>query len=308
MKISKPNFWQKRLHIITILLTPFSLIFLLISKFKKYFISENQFSIPIICVGNIYIGGTGKTPLAIKIADEINYNLKPAIVKKFYKSHKDEHLLIKNKFKDLFLNFKRSDAIKEAIKKKFNLIILDDGFQDYSIKKNLNILCFNSKQLIGNGMLFPSGPLREEFASIKRAKIIVINGNRNESFEEKILKISKDIQIFYSKYNPINLNEFKDKKILAFAGIGNPENFFNLLKDNNINIVKEMKFPDHYNYSKKELDNLVELSQENSAILLTTEKDYFRIEEAYRKKINHLKISVEITNKDNFIKEIKKFI
>ena len=308
MKISKPNFWQKRLHIITILLTPFSLIFLLISKFKKYFISENQFSIPIICVGNIYIGGTGKTPLAIKIADEINYNLKPAIVKKFYKSHKDEHLLIKNKFKDLFLNFKRSDGIKEAIKKKFNLIILDDGFQDYSIKKNLNILCFNSKQLIGNGMLFPSGPLREEFASIKRAKIIVINGNRNELFEEKILKISKDIQIFYSKYNPINLNEFKDKKILAFAGIGNPENFFDTLKNNNLDLKKTISYPDHYNFTKSELEKIVDISKKDNLEILTTEKDFYRIKDFKIEQIKCFKIELEILNNKKFISQIIKNI
>lgn len=308
MKISKPNFWQKRFNIITILLTPFSLIFLFISKFKKYFISENQYSIPIICVGNIYVGGTGKTPLAIKIADALNYKLKPAIVKKFYKSHRDEHLLIKNKFKNLFLNFKRSDAIKEAIAKKFNLIILDDGFQDYSIKKNLNILCFNSKQLIGNGMLFPSGPLREEFASIKRAKIIVINGNRNELFEEKILKISKDIQIFYSKYNPINLNEFKDKKILAFAGIGNPDNFFDTLKNNNLDLKKTISYPDHYNFTKSELEKIVDISKRDNLEILTTEKDFYRIKDFKIEQIKCFKIELEILNNKKFISQIIKNI
>ena len=121
------------------------------------------------------------------------------------------------------------------------------------------------------------------------------------NIENKILNENNEIKIFYTKYILKDSERFKDKKVIAFAGIGNPQNFFSLLKNSNINVIEEIKFPDHYNYSKKELDNLVELSQENSAILLTTEKDYFRIEEAYRKKINHLKISVEITNENNKI-------
>ena len=96
--------------------------------------------------------------------------------------------------------------------------------------------------------------------------------------------------------------------MIAFAGIGNPENFFNLLKDNNINVVKEIKFPDHYNYSKKELKNLINESKEDNTILITTEKDYLRIDENYKKNIDYLIITVDIKNRNQFTEEIKKII
>ena len=132
---------------------------------------------------------------------------------------------------------------------------------------------------------------------------------RNEYVIEKIiLKISTTVKIFYTKYKIQNIDEFKNKKITAFAGIGNPENFFTLLKDNNINVVKEIKFPDHYNYTKNELENIITETKKNSEILVTTEKDFMRIDEDYKKDINYLKISVDIKNRDKFIEEIKKII
>jgi tetraacyldisaccharide 4'-kinase len=126
--------------------------------------------------------------------------------------------------------------------------------------------------------------------------------------ESKILNKNKEVKIFYTKYKGQNIGEFKNKKVTAFAGIGNPENFFNLLKYDNINVVKEMKFPDHYNYSKKELENLINEAKENNTILITTEKDYFRIDENYKKNINYLKIAVDIKNRNQLIEEIKKII
>ena len=119
---------------------------------------------------------------------------------------------------------------------------------------------------------------------------------------------NKAIKIYYTKYKPTNINEFKNKNVLAFAGIGNPANFFDLLKKNNINIIGEKKFPDHYNYSEKELEYLINKAKEKNSILLTTEKDYFRINKKYKKNINFLRIKVEIENKEDFVEEIKKII
>ena len=82
------------------------------------------------------------------------------------------------------------------------MVILDDGFQDRKIKKNLNIICFNQKQLIGNGFILPSGPLREGLKSLNKANIILINGKKDKNFEDKVLSINKDLEIFYSNYRP----------------------------------------------------------------------------------------------------------
>ena len=188
------------------------------------------------------------------------------------------------------------------------MAILDDGFQDSSIKKNLSIICFNEKQWIGNGLTIPSGPLRESLSALKRANCVIINGEKNTNIENKILNKNKNIKIFYTKYIATNLNDFKNKKVISFAGIGNPTNFFNLLKQNQINIVEQIGFPDHYNYSTKDMENLVKKSKENNITLLTTEKDYLRIDKNYRNSIKYLKIQTDIAGKNRFIEELKKFI
>lgn len=262
-----------------------------------------------ICIGNIYLGGTGKTPLSILINNELEkLKKKSVIIKKFYKSHIDEHRLIKKETSSLILNKKRSDALLEAKKKGFKVAILDDGFQDYAIKKDLSILCFTSKQLIGNGLILPAGPLREGLNSIKKSKILIINGNKNRSFEKKIFNISKEIRVFYSKYEPSNISEFKNKNVLAFAGIGNPINFFDILNNNGFTVKKRISFPDHYKYNKEELKKIINESKKNKLEIITTEKDYLKIKNYGFKNIKYLKIKLKIYEKKNLIKEILKYI
>ncbi len=310
MKIFKPKFWEKNhLNLFAILLLPISIIIQILSLIKKKIIGSKNFDIPIICIGNIYLGGTGKTPLSIKIFEIISkLKKKPAIIRKFYKNYYDEINLIKKKISNLFVNSSRIKAIDQAIENKFDTIILDDGFQDYSVKKNLNILCFNEKQLIGNGHTIPSGPLRQNFNSIKDCQIIVINGKRNKDFENKIKNISNRINIFYSKYVAVNINSFKNKKLLAFAGIGNPVNFFNLLDESGLNVKKRISFPDHYLYSKKELEKLIDFAKKNSLEIITTEKDYFRLKNFNFKEIDYLSVKLEIFNENLLIQELKKYI
>ena len=179
MKLYKPKFWDKNKNFFSILLFPISLIYLCVIKLRKILISKKQFKIPIICVGNIYIGGTGKTPTSIYVAQQLlKGGLNPVIIRKYYKNHQDEYELIKNHFKNLILNKNRSSAIIEAENSMYDLAVLDDGFQDYKIKKDLNILCFNSNQLIGNGLVIPSGPLRENLSVLKDAHLILINGEK----------------------------------------------------------------------------------------------------------------------------------
>ena len=136
----------------------------------------------------------------------------------------------------------------------------------------------------------------------------MINGKKNTNIENEILEKNKSIKIFYTRYIAENIDNFKNKKIICFAGIANPLNFFNLLKDNNLNIFEQISFPDHYNYSKAEIEDLKKNAKENDAFLLTTEKDYLRINENYKESISYLKIKVEIENKNQFIEEIKKII
>ena len=309
MNFFKPKFWDKnQISFFSVLLFPISLLIKVLNFFKRFLTKTNQSSIPIICVGNIYLGGTGKTPLCIEIFSILkNLNMNPVFVRKKYDSFQDEADLQKQ-VGPVYQNNKRIEAVREALQDKANVAILDDGFQDFSINKDLSIVCFNKKQWVGNGLIIPSGPLREGLSALKRANCVVINGEKNSDIENKIFSKNKEIKIFYAKYRAQNINEFKNKKVIAFAGIGNPENFFNLLKDNKIDIIEEIKFPDHHKYSEETLESLINKTKKNNTILLTTEKDYFRIDENYKQNINFLKIEVEIENRNQFIDEIKKVI
>ena len=309
MKLKKPLFWSKNNNLYSFILFPFSLLIQLLFFFKNIFLKTKKISIPVICVGNIYLGGTGKTPLSIEIVRILKtFNMAPVLVKKFYKDQFDEIDLINSKNIEIIKNSSRYIALKEAEERGFKSVVLDDGFQDHSIYKDLSILCFNEKQLIGNGFTIPAGPLREPLSALRRSKIILINGKKNEDFENKIKSINNEINIFYSKYIAQNSHKFLNENILAFAGIGNPENFFDLLKENNINVEKKISFPDHYNYSKKELDKLLKISKENNLKLLTTEKDFFRIKHFNTTDIDYLTIKLEIINEELFEKELKRHL
>ena len=304
----KPKFWdQKKISFWSVILLPLSLIYFLTSLIIYIFQDKKKFSIPVICVGNIYIGGTGKTPLAreiFKISLKLGKN--PALIKKNYRYLVDEIKMLQATGKT-FVNKDRIEAINESISNKHDLVILDDGFQDHKVKKDFSILCFNSNQLIGNGFIIPSGPLREKFSSIKKADCIIINGERNVEFEDKIKKISKikKLPIFYSEYKIKNLEKFSNKQVVAFAGIGNPSNFFDLLIKNNIKIKRKYSFPDHYQYTQKDFDKILE---EVSEKIVTTEKDYNRMSDKQKELCDYIEIDLQIKNKHEFESLLKNSI
>ena len=299
MKISKPKFWDKRsLSLLSLIFLPFAYLYKLIFWIKTFLIKPKNFSVPIICVGNIYIGGTGKTPISMKIYEILKgLRMNPVIIKKNYRDQKDEILLIK-KYSQILVGKRRSQVISSAIKKNFDSIILDDGFQDTEIKKNINIVCFNSKQKIGNGLTIPAGPLREGLNSLVNCDLILFNGKKDLEFEAKLNKFNAKLRFVYYEYVPENIERFKNNKLIAFAGIGNPENFFDLLKKNKLNIIKEISYPDHYDYSKKNLDYMIQLKDKYGAKLITTEKDYMRIDPGYHENFDFLKIKMNLDNKD----------
>ena len=305
IKINKPKFWDRKIGLISILFFPLTLIVIFFTFLKKKITKTRGFKIPVICVGNIYLGGTGKTPTSILLANELSkLGKKPLILRKYYKNHNDEYSLIKNYFKNLIISKNRIEGLKEAEKSNFDIVILDDGLQDYKIKKNLSIVCFNNNQLIGNGMVLPSGPLRENLSILKNVEIVIINGSKNINFENKILNINKKLEIFYSFYKPINLDQFKNKKLLALAAIGNPENFFQLVEKNDLKIFKKKIFPDHYQFSKAEMQNILREAEMENYQVIMTEKDYYKINHYKLKKINYLKVSLEIYNKEKLLKKI----
>ena len=307
MKLFKPRFWNYKYSILTIVLIPFSYLVILFIFLKKKIVKERKFEIPIICIGNIYIGGTGKTPLAIFLNNELKkLNKNPIIIRKFYKNQIDEYELIKQNCNELILNKKRADGIKDAINKGYDIAILDDGFQDYKLRKNLSIICFHHNQLLGNGYVLPAGPLRESLKSLKNADIIIVNGQREIKFEEKLLKFNKKLKFFYTSYEPTNLGKFKNKKLMAIAGIGNPENFFSLLSKYDLNIEKKLIYPDHYKFSENEILDIIEDAKKNNLQIITTEKDFYKLNSLNSERIEYLNVSLVMNEKQKFLEEVSK--
>tara|TARA_X000000368_G_scaffold405137_1_gene381953 strand:+ start:398 stop:1327 length:930 start_codon:yes stop_codon:yes gene_type:complete len=309
MIINKPKFWDKRnIDFFALLLLPISLIYIVINFIKNINNKGKKFNIPIICVGNIYIGGTGKTPLAIEIYKILKkLKQKPGFIKKYYKDQKDEQLLLKSNG-ETFLDVSRINAIKSLTKKNKNIAILDDGLQENKINYDLSIACFNEIQWIGNGLIIPAGPLRESLEKLKKINLVFINGKNNSKINKIIKLKNPKIKIFNTRYKFLNLKKIKKKRVIAFAGIGNPSNFFSQLKDNNIKLINTFSFPDHYQYTDYDLKKLIKEAKNKKAILLTTEKDFLRLDKKYKKKINFLSIKLIINKKKLFIQELKKII
>ena len=307
MNLKKPKFWDyKKPNIIAYLLLPIAfLIQLFVFLFRKT--NAQKFKIKIICVGNIYIGGTGKTSLSIKLNEILNQKkIKSCFVKKFYKNQIDEQNLLRNNGK-LFLSSKRIDAITKAEKENYDVVILDDGLQDKSIEPDINLVCFNNANWIGNGMTIPAGPLREKIDNLKYYEHIFLNGNLEnlEKIKEEILKVNSKINIHVGKYEPVNIDEFnKEDKYLVFSGIGNHKTFISMLNNNGIKIIKDIEFSDHHRYKKNEIDKIINEANRLSCKLITTEKDFLRLEKNFINKIKFVKSELKIIDEKKFIKAI----
>jgi tetraacyldisaccharide 4'-kinase len=217
----------------------------------------------------------------------------------------DEALLL-NKYGDVYISNNRAKAINTIIKLGYDAIILDDGFQDHLIFKNLNILCFDSKNWIGNNNLIPSGPLREPLTSIKEANFIIIKGEKNQIIENDIRKISPNIEIIYAENRIENNETLKNKNFIAFTGIGNPYSFFNTLLNNNIKIIKQIIYPDHFQFTEKNYKVLFQEAENNNCNLITTEKDWVRIDEQFKDRVYYTKLSTLLIGKESLEKELKK--
>ena len=312
MIFKKPLFWDlKKQGILSIILFPFTIFtninnFLLAISDKK--INRKIFS---ICVGNIYIGGTGKTPLAIKLYQILNKNHKRVVVgKKFYSSHNDEMSLLKKKVHVLIKN-KRNSIIQEAIKYNKKIIIFDDGLQDKTLKYDLNFVCFDTSNWIGNGNLIPAGPLREKIKSLKKFDAVFLKNilKPNKKIIRIIKKINPKILIFNTRYKILNFDKFNLKdKYLIFSGIGNPNSFFEMLKMNKFLIKDQFIFPDHYRYTEEDFLNIIKRSKELNTKIITTEKDFIKIPKRYQKKIKCLKVDLEINNQKKLISFINEKI
>ena len=311
MKLKKPQFWDyKKPNIIAYFLWPISITLQLLNLFKKIFISKKKFkNIKTICIGNIYIGGTGKTSLSLKVYEILSQKkFKTCFIKKDYIDQLDEQKILEKKGK-LFKSKKRLFALKNAISENYEVAIFDDGFQDETINYDLKFVCFNNLNWIGNGLTIPSGPLRENFRNIKNCNHIFINGDLEniDNIKKKILETNPKVNIHIGKYVPENLKKFNiNEKYLVFSGIGNHKTFLSMLKKNNFNIIKDIEFPDHYKYSKKDIDKIISISKNYNCKILTTKKDFFRSKNYMSNKIEFISSRLEVLNEEKLFKALSK--
>ncbi|MDB2591916.1 tetraacyldisaccharide 4'-kinase, partial [Candidatus Pelagibacter bacterium] len=300
--LAKPNF-------LSYLLIPFSLPIILRNFFFQFLKKKKSSNIKTICVGNIYLGGTGKTPLTIKISQILKQEgIKVATIKKNYSNQKDEQLLLKQKT-SLIITESRKDAINQAIKEKYDVLVFDDGLQETKIDFDIKLVCFKSKIWIGNGQLIPAGPMREKISSLKRFDAVFLNGNSSnfEKIEKQIKNINLDIKIFKTFYRILDIQKYNlDSKYLIFSGIGDPFSFKDILVENKFNVVREMIFPDHHDYSLDDLEKILNIAKNKNLKIITTEKDFMKIPEEFKKEINFLTIDLVIQDEKKLIKLITK--
>ena len=301
MRLTKPKFWKTK-NFLSFILYPLSLITYLINFLKEFSIKKN-FEIKTICIGNIFVGGTGKTSLAIEINELLRKKFKTVFIKKNYENQSDEINLLRNKGK-IISSDNRENALLTAIKKKYQITILDDGLQQKNINYDLKIVCFNSDDAFGNGYMFPAGPLRENIKKIKNYDLAFLNGEKkNNQLKSKLKSLNKNLEIFEGQYKPLNLKNFDlKKKYLMFCGIGNPHEFGQTLIKYKFNICDKVVYPDHHQLTDIDLKKLKNRAKKEKLTLITTEKDFFRLSKIQRKNIKFLKIKLEITNKNKFKK------
>ena len=311
MNIKKPKFWDyKKPNFLSYLFFPISYVLQILNFLKIKITPVNKHSkIKTICVGNIYIGGTGKTSLSIKINNILKDNkIKSCFLKKFYSNQTDEQELLKGKGK-LFLHQKRISAINQAADEGYEVAILDDGLQDYSINYDLIFVCFNNLNWIGNGLTIPAGPLRDSINNLQKYHHVFLNGNLEnlEVIKKYILSINPKINIHIGKYIPLNLDEFNNQdKYLVFSGIGNHKTFISMIRNSGLNIIKDIEFPDHYNYTENDIKKILKESNEMNAKIITTEKDFHRLKNYKINDIKIIKSELQIIDEEKLINTILK--
>ena len=247
---------------------------------------------PIVCVGNILAGGVGKTPVVRAIA---NYFGAPVVMRGYKKSDKtgnvgDEATMLARTGLAVHVGDRKSNVV--LLNKQQNEtgpIVMDDGLQNPTIKKDVSILVFDEGLGYGNGFLLPSGPLRVPKSAAEKADAIIVIKNK---VANKKFSLPVGVPVFFAKNQTVSPYD-DNEKLVAFAGIGYPKKFFNSLR----NVVARRAFADHYEYTDEDLKKLFALAEKKKAKLITTEKDWVRLPVEIRDKIKYARLDTVIDNK-----------
>lgn len=243
---------------------------------------------PIICVGNILAGGVGKTPVVRAIANRYGA---PVVMRGYKKSAKtgnigDEATMLARTGLAVHVGDRKSNITILNRQDDDTPIIMDDGLQNPTIKKDVSIVVFDEGLGYGNGLMLPAGPLRVPKRMARQADAIIVIKNRKP---KKNFVLPAGVPVFYAK-NQTTSPYDENEKLVAFAGIGYPKKFFGSLK----NVVARRSFPDHYQYKSEDLESLIALADKKKAKLITTEKDWVRLPVELQDQIKYARLETVI--------------
>nr|MBQ0091292.1 tetraacyldisaccharide 4'-kinase [Candidatus Enterousia merdequi] len=285
--------WFLRRNILSWTLTPFSLFYFIGSKLVFNLRKNHEYisQRPVICFGNILSGGVGKTPIVRNVAKFFDA---PVIMRGYKKTNEtsgigDEAKMLSSDGILVHVGDRKSNLILLNKQKSKTPIIMDDGFQNSSIHKDISVLVFDESIGFGNGFLLPAGPLRETKSALERADAIIVIKRKNVA---KNFALPTNIPVFNAKNSEICPYD-KNTKVIAFAGIGYPEKFFNNIPSK---VIEKISFPDHYQYSDKDIKSLLEKAEKKNAKLLTTEKDWVRLPDYAKQDIKFSALKTDIEN------------
>ena len=306
-----PKFWEEE-SIQSLVLMPVSYLYEFLYKLRNKLTKTIKLKIPIICIGNITVGGAGKTPTAIAVAEYlISKGLTPHFLSRGYGRKlkgtlkvNDEHTalmvgdepILLSKVAPTWVCSNKLDGAEEAQKNGAEVIIMDDGFQNPSIHKDLSILVIDEGFGIGNGKIIPAGPLRERApeAFNKADGVIII---KTADGKKKDFKKYFDKPTIHANLVPAeDSSMFSGSKVVAFCGIGRPKKFYSTVESIGAKIITKHDFSDHHTFTPDELMKIIEESSSLDAIPITTEKDWIRLPQEAKKMISYIKVNLIFSN------------
>ncbi len=282
-----------------LILEGLSFVYLAVIKLLRYFSSRNILNSRalLVSVGNITWGGTGKTPVVIEIIRYLQAKeLKVALIH-HGAAYNDEVKMLLSNLKDVSImsGLKKKDSLKKAnADNTIDAIVLDDGYQQWGIKKNIDLLCLNYRLPLGNRHLIPRGSLREDVGSISRADIILINKTPLSKTESNLIKqireYNKKAPVLYTRYRvtevidalnnvSINIETLKNKNVALLTAVADPDYVKDTLKSLGVLIDYEFIYPDHYAFTKKDILEIKNRCKNNIDAICVTEKDYAKLKE-----------------------------
>jgi len=297
--VKAPGFWYQPFGVKAALLAPFGQFYRAGGMIRRAAAATPYLAkAPVICIGNVMAGGSGKTPVALTLARLLTaQGAKPVFVTRGYGGQNkgplrvdlnrhtatevgDEPLLLA-RVAPCWIGCNRAAALREA-EKEATHILLDDGLQNPTIVKTTSFLVIDGSVGLGNGQIIPAGPLRETLGdALKRVNAAVIIGEDAQNLTPRLNRL-----VFRAQLEPRLSDDFpRDKEFFAFAGIGRPEKFYASCREAGLNIVSTLDFPDHYMFTQKDLSAFAEHARVRKLQLITTEKDWVRLPPDFRPKV-----------------------